>query len=95
VEIGATGLFHIGPAEKISRFDFAQRVAEIFAPEGPDIRPVPFQQIDGLARRPKDTSLISDAVQERLGIQAPNLCSGLHQLQNDWAKLTKEGMATA
>jgi dTDP-4-dehydrorhamnose reductase len=94
VEIGATGLFHIGAAEKVSRFEFAQEVAEIFAPRCSEIRPVPFQQIDGLARRPKDTSLISRAVQERLGIPLPDFRAGLRQLQHDWLQLSEEGLAT-
>jgi dTDP-4-dehydrorhamnose reductase len=95
VEIGATGLFHIGPSEKVSRFEFAQQVAEIFAPGCSEIRPVSFQQIDGLARRPRDTSLISGAVQEKLGIQPPDLRAGLLRLQRDWLELPEEGMATA
>ena len=87
VELGVTGLLHIGAPERVSRFEFAQQVAEIFAPGTPEIRPVPFQQIEGLARRPKDTSLISRAIQERWGIEMPKLGAGLQQLKQDWAKL--------
>jgi len=95
VEIGAIGLFHIGPSEKVSRFEFAQRVAEIFAPGCSEIRPVPFHQIEGLARRPRDTSLVSGTVQEKLGMQPADLRAGLLRLQRDWRELSEEGMATA
>ena len=84
VELGVTGLFHIGAPERVSRFEFAQQVAEIFAPGISKIRPVPFQPIEGLARRPRDTSLVCRAIQQRLGIEMPKLGAGLEQLKQDW-----------
>ena len=95
MELEATGLFHIGAPAKVSRFDFAQEVAKIFAPGYSEIRPVPFQQIDGLARRPRDTSLISSAVQERWGIKPPDLRAGLWELQKDWMELSNQEMTAS
>ena len=93
LELGVTGLFHIGAKEKVSRFEFAQQVAEIFAPAGAEIRPVPFRQIDGLARRPQDTSLVSHLIVERWGIQLPGLRAGLLQLKQDWQMMIRKETA--
>ena len=95
IGMGATGIFHIGAPEKISRFAFAQEVAKIFAPGYSEIRPVPFKQIDGLARRPRDTSLISTAVQKRWGIKPPDLRAGLWEIQNDWTELSNQEIAAS
>ena len=92
VELGVTGLFHVGAMEKVSRFEFAQQVADVFGPVCAEIRPVPFRQIDGLAMRPKDTSLASRMIVERTGIQLPDLRVGLLQLKQDWEMMMKEGM---
>jgi len=91
VSLGAEGLFHIGPKTKVSRYEFALRVAELFKLSGAEIRPVPFQQIQGLARRPRNTSLVSQEIERRWGIQLPSLPAGLAQLKRDWENLPDEG----
>jgi len=89
-ELGITGLFHLGAVEKVSRFEFAQQVAEIFASVGSEIRPVPFRQIDSLATRPRDTSLSSRMLVERTGIELPGVHAGLLQLKRDWEVMREE-----
>jgi dTDP-4-dehydrorhamnose reductase len=79
---GARGLLHVG-GEKISRLAFAQSVADVFAP-GVSIDPVPFKQIEGIARRPRDSSLASRCIEERYGIDLPRVRSGLERLRKDW-----------
>jgi dTDP-4-dehydrorhamnose reductase len=82
VDLGACGLLHVG-GEKISRLAFAQRVADVFAP-GVSIQPVPFKQIEGIARRPRDSSLVSRRVEERYGIGLSQVRGGLERLKEDW-----------
>jgi dTDP-4-dehydrorhamnose reductase len=94
VEQEVTGLFHVGAMEKVSRFEFAQQVAEIFAPACAEIRPVPFQQIDGLAMRPRDTSLASRVIVERTGLRLPELRDGLLQLKQDWEMMKEDVVGT-
>jgi len=89
-ELGLTGLFHLGAIGKVSRFEFAQHVAEIFAPAANDIRPVPFRQIEGLATRPRDTSLNSRILVERTGVELPAVRAGLLQLKKDWQMMGEE-----
>jgi dTDP-4-dehydrorhamnose reductase len=82
INLGARGLLHVG-GEKISRLAFAQGVADVFAP-GVSIQPVPFKQIEGIARRPRDSSLVSRRVVEQYGIGLPEVRSGLERLREDW-----------
>lgn len=81
VDLGATGLFHAG-GEKISRLAFAQSLADVFGLRA-TIQPVPFKQIEGLARRPKDSSLVSRCLQERFGVGLPQMTEGLRRLKED------------
>ncbi len=91
VELAATGLFHVGAMEKVSRYEFSRQVAALFAAGCAQIQPVPFRQIDGLAQRPQDTSLRSQTIQQRLGIEVPRLRPGLIDLKRDLEEPTKEG----
>lgn len=91
IDRGATGLLHIGAAEKVSRFEFCQLLADLFAPRVSEIRPVAFRHIEGVARRPRDSSLVSRLIEERTGIGPPTLRAGLAQLKQDWDNWTVEG----
>jgi dTDP-4-dehydrorhamnose reductase len=92
-EQAAAGIFHVGSATKLSRFDFSEQVAEVFACGDAQIRPGPFRQFEGLARRPQDTSLVSVKIRDRLGIELPAVQDGLLWLKQDWQCLGAEGMA--
>lgn len=87
------GIFHVGSLSRVSRFAFSKEVASVFACGASEIHPKPFQQIDGLARRPQDTSLVSDKLREQLGMPLPAVHDGLYQLKRDWQGLGGEGMA--
>lgn len=82
---GTTGLFHIGGAEKISRYDFAVKVAETFGLPPAMIRPVPFRHLEGLAQRPRDSSLCSEKIESHLKIRLPSAKEGLKKLKQDLA----------
>jgi len=80
---GATGLFHVGGGEKISRYGFATQVAETFSLPAELIRPVPFRPLEGLAGRPRDSSLCGEKVESHLGLKLPKLAEGLRRLKED------------
>ena len=82
---GATGLFHIGGGEKISRYDFAVKVAETFSLPQEKIRAVPFKHMERLAQRPRDSSLCSDKIESHLRIKLPSAKEGLQRLKQDLA----------
>jgi dTDP-4-dehydrorhamnose reductase len=84
IERGALGLLHLGAKEKTSRFQFACMVADIFACAQAAIHAAPFRHIEGIARRPRDSSLVSARAEERWGIEAPDLRAGLQEFKSDW-----------
>lgn len=92
-ELRVAGVFHVGSLKKISRFEFSKEVARVFSCEAAEIHPGPFRQMEGLARRPQDTSLVSDKISDQLGIAPLAVHDGLHQLKRDWQGLGGEGMA--
>ncbi len=61
----ASGIFHLGGAERLSRFDLGQRVARLLGlPQGL-IEPVRFEAVPAAAPRPPDVSLdVSRALRE-------------------------------
>jgi len=53
----AKGVFHTAGAERMSRYDFALRLAAVFGFDAGLITPVPMNGFDWYARRPADSSL--------------------------------------
>lgn len=86
----ATGVIHIGSTDKVSRHDFTQLVAETFGLNEKGILKGPFQQIEGLARRPRDTSLNSRKAADQFGIELPTVRAGLARLKSDWQEYPRE-----
>jgi dTDP-4-dehydrorhamnose reductase len=76
----ATGLFHIGGRERVSRYDFAVRVARAFSLSPELIRPAAFVSLEGMARRPVDTSLSGDKIEAYLNDRLPKVEEGLVKL---------------
>jgi len=90
----ASGIFHIGSVQKISRFKFSKEVARVFSCDATAIYAGPFRQIDGLARRPQDSSVVSDKISHQLGITPLAVHDGLIHLKRDWQGLRGEGMVS-
>ncbi len=86
VDLGMTGLYHAGAAEKVSRLQFAEMVAALLAHGNCEIRPMPFRQIENLAPRPRDTSLVCSKLEALMATELPGLQEGLKELQRDWAE---------
>ena len=89
LETDVSGLFHAGGGEKLTRFEFAKYVAELFSLDSAKIQPVPFRQIDGLAPRPRDSSLVSGRLRDLLGVQLPGIKHGMERLMADWKNSTE------
>ena len=51
------GIFHISGSERISRFDFVLKIAEIFDLNKDLIKPITSDQLNWIAKRPMDSSL--------------------------------------
>ncbi len=81
VAAGASGLYHIAGRERLSKYDFARRVAEVFGIPNPRIQPISVEDVSLRAVRPKDMSLRTDTVARFLGRQMPMVSEGLARLR--------------
>lgn len=57
IERDETGIFHISGSERINRYDFAIKIAEIFNLNKDLIKPITSDQLNWIAKRPQDSSL--------------------------------------
>ncbi len=80
---GSEGVFHVSGGEKVSRYTFALKVADVFSLSREMIRPVPFKHLEGLAKRPRDSSLSGEKVERHLEMQLPKVEEGLGRLRKD------------
>jgi dTDP-4-dehydrorhamnose reductase len=62
-----SGLFHLGGADRVSRYELALRVANLFRLQEELVRPVSQSSSPMGARRPADVSLVSDRARRELG----------------------------
>ncbi|MCK5127299.1 MAG: SDR family oxidoreductase [candidate division Zixibacteria bacterium] len=69
----ATGCFHIGGAEFVSRYEFAVRVADYFKLDKSFIVPVEADSFEHRARRPQMAGLDCEKTEELLGRKMPAL----------------------
>lgn len=84
-ELDVSGVIHVGGATRLSKYDFAVRIAKTFREDSSLITPSSASGAQLLAQRPRDTSLISDKART-MGINIPDIDSGLQrfaQLQTD------------
>ncbi len=82
LEKKAAGLFHLGGRERISRYEFANRLAQVFEFNEELIRPGLQSDASTKAKRPADVSMISEKAYQ-LGFQPGLLLEELQQLKQD------------
>ncbi|XRP97087.1 dTDP-4-dehydrorhamnose reductase [Methanocaldococcus sp. 16A] len=79
------GLLHFGGGEKVSRYEFALKVAEVFGYNKDLIKPIKSSELGWKAKRPKDTSLNSEKVEKLLNIKLKNVDEALNELNKTFA----------
>jgi dTDP-4-dehydrorhamnose reductase len=77
-----TGLFHVGGAEYISRFEFAKRVARTFKLDESAVEPVHSADLAQVARRPLRAGLVSLKAETELRMRFRGVDSGLVSLRH-------------
>jgi dTDP-4-dehydrorhamnose reductase len=82
IEREASGLFHVAGAERISKFDFAMRLSEVFGYSSEHIRPGGLTSVPLEACRPLDMSLGSGKVEHYLKVRMPVVAEGLERLKS-------------
>jgi dTDP-4-dehydrorhamnose reductase len=76
------GLLHFGGGEKVSRYEFALKVAEVFGFDESLIKPVKSSELGWKAKRPRDTSLNSEKVKKLLGIKLKSVDECLNEIKS-------------
>ena len=87
LEVGAgdlQGIFHASGCERISRYEFARRIAKTFGLETGLIKPIKMSELTAwIAKRPKDSSLSTEKVRKQVKIKPLNINEGLSKLKQE------------
>lgn len=75
------GIYHIAGGERISRFDFAKDIAEVFDLDKNLINPVKSSKFVQKAKRPMDSSLSVEKAMKDLNIKMLNTLEGLNEMK--------------
>ena len=84
-ENGNYDLYHVSGRERISRYDFARKTADIFDLDKNLINPITSKELSQKAKRPKDSSLDVTKIQKDLGVKMLNTTEGLMKMK-EWMK---------
>ena len=77
---GTEGLFHVAGRERLSKYDFALKVAKVFGYPEAQVSPISVEQFPFTAQRPKDMSLKSKKVEDLLQCPMPTVNENLEEL---------------
>ena len=80
-EKDVNGILHFGGGEKVSRYEFALKIAEIFDLNKDLIKPIKSSELGWKANRPKDTSLINKKAEKLLNIKLKKVDECLNELK--------------
>jgi dTDP-4-dehydrorhamnose reductase len=76
-----SGLYHIAGSERISKFEFARRVAAAFGFDSARVKPCQVKDRSLRATRPLDVSLNTKKITAALGCSMPDVDSGLSKFR--------------
>jgi dTDP-4-dehydrorhamnose reductase len=79
IRSGASGIFHVAGGERISRYDFARKIALFYGLDESLIEPVPTSALSQRARRPMDSSL--DVTKISAYHRMLNIMDGLRKME--------------
>jgi dTDP-4-dehydrorhamnose reductase len=81
---GLKGLYHASGSERISRYEFAKKIAESFQLDSSLIKPAKMSQLAAwIAKRPRDSSLSTDKIRKQLRTRPLNITEGLDSMQTE------------
>ena len=73
IDTQVTGLVHWGDGDLVSRFDFANKIADVFNLKKSLIKPILTSELNQTAKRPLKSGLISDYAQNILNLEPPTI----------------------
>ena len=78
------GLYHASGSERISRYEFARRIAKAFHLDQNLIKPIKMSQLTAwIAKRPSDSSLNIDKIKKQLETKPLNVTDGLNRMKEE------------
>jgi len=83
IEEKLTGIFHV-TGERLSRYDFAVKVAEKLGFDKTLIKPAKMEEMNWIAKRPKDSSLNCEETRKRLKIDFHSTEYALETLKKEY-----------
>jgi dTDP-4-dehydrorhamnose reductase len=92
---GAKGIFHVTGGERVSKYDFAIKLAEVFDYPRDKIRAISVENFSFKALRPKDMSLSSEKAEKYLRMPMPTVAEGLERLRSLESGGIREALAKA
>ncbi len=78
-----TGIFHLAGATRVSRFEFAEKIAEVFGLDDSLIAPSKMDEINWIAKRPRDSSLDTSKAARYLNEKPCDLKEALKTLKKE------------
>ena len=76
------GLYHASGSERISRFDFAKKIADTFQLNSDLVKPIKMKELKAwVAKRPRDSSLGTEKIHKQLIAKPLNITEGLNKLK--------------
>jgi dTDP-4-dehydrorhamnose reductase len=85
IERKLTGTFHLSGATRISRYDFAKKIAKTFNLDTNLISPTPSAEFSWAAKRPKDSSLDTAKAQQTLKSKPLQINQALERMKQELA----------
>jgi dTDP-4-dehydrorhamnose reductase len=80
IQRNSRGILHVAGSERISRFEFARRIARQFSLDERLLLPVKMKDLDWIARRPRDSSLNVGKAEKELGVELFGVDRGLDEM---------------
>jgi dTDP-4-dehydrorhamnose reductase len=87
IEKGLYGVYHAAGNERISRYNFALKIAETFNLDASLMRPIRMSELKAwTAKRPKDSSLRVNKIQKEIEVELLDITRGLAEMKKEWTK---------
>jgi dTDP-4-dehydrorhamnose reductase len=82
IERDVNGILHVSGKDRVSRYDFAMEIAEVFGLDASLVTPVKMADLKAwVARRPRDSSLDVGKAENELGIRFPKVTESLIRMK--------------
>jgi dTDP-4-dehydrorhamnose reductase len=81
VRLDFQGIYHVGGSERVSKYDFARAVAEVWGYDPARVLKTKSKESDLSAPRPGDTSMCCDKLSHALKRSLPDLRGGLNAMR--------------